>query len=332
MGVELAIRWTEALAAHLKSPGEETLSQAYELGRVSMTDGQGLIDLAAAHHQALLQLESAGALNTQALTAVSQFFAEAMGVFEMANRGYRDANAALKARNNELEAAKERIEATSRELEAFSFSVSHDLRAPLRSIEGFSQALEEDNGPQLDDHGKEHLHRVRAAAQRMSDLIDDLLKLARISREELTIEPVDLVPIARGVFERLGRAEPHRQVEVAMPAQLLTRGDPRLLTVALENLISNAWKFTAKLEFAHVELGIDPERKVVFLRDDGAGFDMRYVDRLFGAFQRLHSVREFEGTGVGLATVQRIIHRHGGRIWADGAVGHGSTFFFTLGE
>jgi light-regulated signal transduction histidine kinase (bacteriophytochrome) len=297
-----------------------------------MTDGRGLIDLAAAHHQALVHLESAGALNPKALLAVSEFFAEAMGVFEMANRGYREANAALKARNLELEAAKERIEATSREFEAFSFSVSHDLRAPLRSIEGFSQALEEDNGPQLDDQGKEHLHRVRAAAQRMSHLIDDLLKLARISREELTVEPVDLVPIARSIFERLRRAEPQRRVEVAMPAELLAKGDPRLLTVALENLISNAWKFTAKRAFAHVELGIEPARKVVFLRDDGAGFDMRNVHRLFGAFQRLHSARDFEGTGVGLATVQRIIHRHGGRIWADAAVGQGCTFFFTLGE
>jgi light-regulated signal transduction histidine kinase (bacteriophytochrome) len=329
---ELPFRYAAALRAHLAAPSEETLAGAYQLGRDAMHDDAGLLDLAAAHHHALAQLAAERPLAPNALEAARAFFNEALSVFEMVNRGYRSANESLKARNVELERAKEAVEATSRELEAFSYSVSHDLRAPLRSIDGFSQALEEDNGPQLDEVGKSHLRRVREATRRMAALIDDLLRLARISRGDLSREIVDLTPVVRGTVDRLRKSEPKRQVRLVLPDHLMARGDPRLLAVALENLLSNSWKFTSRRPVAHIEVGMLPDKNVYFVRDDGAGFDMRYVDRLFGAFQRLHTTQEFEGSGIGLATVQRIVRRHGGRIWAEAGVDRGATFFFTLGE
>jgi signal transduction histidine kinase len=220
----------------------------------------------------------------------------------------------------------------NRELEAFAYSVSHDLRAPLRAIDGFSQALIEDYSGHLDATGRGHLDRVRRAAQRMSGLIDDMLNLSRVTRSPIHSEPLDLSGIARSVVEELRQAEPARQVEFVIEDGLTATGDSPLLRAALENLLRNSWKYTsghvsAKIEFGRIrQNGKSP----FFVRDDGAGFDPRYADRLFGAFQRLHSEKEFPGTGVGLATVQRIIHRHGGEIWAEGAVEKGATFYFTL--
>ena len=332
MNQGLLQRYVAALEQHLKAPSEETLSAAYELGRAIMSEGHGLIEVSLVHHHALAQLSAAQKLDPATVEAAQGFFSEVLSVFDMTSRGYREANESLRARNEELERAKEAVEATSRELEAFSYSVSHDLRAPLRSIDGFSQALEEDNGPQLDDIGRGHLRRVREATRRMSALIDDLLRLARISRGELVKEIVDLTPMVKNSIERLRRADPARQVELVVREHLMARGDPRLLGVAIENLLSNAWKFTSNKPKARIEVGMKPAGSVYFVRDDGAGFDMKFVDRLFGAFQRLHTQAEFEGTGVGLATVQRIVRRHGGRIWAEGAVGGGATFYFTLGE
>ncbi len=224
------------------------------------------------------------------------------------------------------------LEAANRELEAFSYSVSHDLRAPLRGIDGFSQALLEDYSEQLDDQGRDYLRRVRAATQRMSRLIDDLLGLSRITRGELRREAVDLTGLARSVAEQLREAQPERQVEFQVADGLSAYGDPRLLRIALENLLGNAWKFSSRTAGAVVEFGVmrDDGEDVYFVRDNGAGFDMNYASKLFGAFQRLHDVREFEGTGIGLATVQRIVRRHGGRVWAEGEPGRGATFYFTL--
>ena len=224
------------------------------------------------------------------------------------------------------------LEAANKDLEAFSYSVSHDLRAPLRSIDGFSQALQEDYSAQLDQEGKSHLRRVRAAATRMGQLIDDLLHLARVSRAELKSEPLDLAVLARSVFKELREREPRRPVEFSCLAQAPVRGDARLLRIVLQNLLGNAWKFTAQRARAHIELGVieDNGRPAYFVRDDGAGFDPAYAHKLFGAFQRLHTSTQFEGTGIGLATVARIIHRHGGRVWAEGAVDKGATFYFTL--
>lgn len=226
------------------------------------------------------------------------------------------------------------LEAANAELEAFSYSVSHDLRAPLRAIDGFSNALMEDFESQIPKGATDYLRRIRAATRRMSELIDGLLDLSRVSRAEMRWQEVDLSAMARQVVDALQRAEPRRRVEWVIPDSLAARGDPRLLRVALDNLIGNAWKFTAGKEAARIQIGQPTygEGRAYFVADDGAGFDMAYAGKLFGAFQRLHSEREFEGTGIGLATVRRVISRHGGRIWAEAAPGRGATFFFTLGS
>ena len=238
----------------------------------------------------------------------------------------------LEERNEALRHNAAQLLAANTELDAFAYSVSHDLRAPLRSIDGFSQVLLEDYAAQLDEAGRDSLRRVRAATQRMGTLIDDLLKLARVTRVEMRTEFVDLSVMAREIAAELQRATPDRQVEFAIAQGLEARGDARLLRVALENLLGNSWKYTAKRTKPKIEFGSIEENggRAFLVRDNGAGFDMRYADKLFGVFQRLHSVSEFEGTGVGLATVRRIITRHGGRIWAEGAVEQGATFYFTL--
>ncbi len=238
----------------------------------------------------------------------------------------------LQERNEALRRNAAQLLAANTELDAFAYSVSHDLRAPLRSIDGFSHVLLEDYAAQLDEAGRDSLQRVRAASQRMATLIDDLLKLARVTRSEMRTENVDLSGMAQDIAADLQRGAPDRPVEFAIAPGLGARGDPRLLRVALENLLRNGWKYTAKQPRPRVEFGsVDVNGERAFLvRDNGAGFDMKYADKLFGVFQRLHSAAEFEGTGVGLATVRRIITRHGGRIWAEGAVDRGATFYFTL--
>ncbi len=238
----------------------------------------------------------------------------------------------IKILNGSLERRANELEVTNRELEAFSYSVSHDLRAPLRTIDGFSQALMEDYAGQLPAEAMNFLERVRTAAQRMAKLIDDLLNLSHITRTPVDSKAVDISAMAQDIANDLQKAEPARKVSFLISPNLQTKADSHLLRVALENLINNAWKFTSKLGQARIEVGALAENgeQIFFVRDNGAGFDMAYANKLFGAFQRLHAVTEFPGTGVGLATVQRIIHKHGGRIWADSAVDQGATFFFTL--
>jgi signal transduction histidine kinase len=222
----------------------------------------------------------------------------------------------------------------NKELEAFSYSVSHDLRAPLRSIAGFSQALLEDCADQLDAKGADYLRRVRAAGQRMGELIDDLLQLSRVGRAELLCRRVDLSEIARTVVSELQKREPERRVAVEIEEGLTVNADGRLMRVALDNLIGNAWKFTANAAQPRVELRSERAGKgpVFFVRDNGAGFDMAHVEKLFRPFQRLHAASEFPGTGIGLATVHRIVDRHGGRVWAKSEVGQGATIYFAIPE
>jgi PAS domain S-box-containing protein len=224
------------------------------------------------------------------------------------------------------------LKAANEELEAFAQSVSHDLRAPLRAIDGFSQALLEDYGNRMDDQGREYAQRVRAGAQHMAALIDGLLDLSRVARTELSRQTVDLSAMARQVVKELTASDPGRQTDISIAEGMVVEGDPVLLRVVLDNLLGNAWKFTSRQERPRIEFGRmkrDGEA-VLFVRDNGAGFDMAYAEKLFSIFQRLHSVEEFPGTGIGLATVQRVIRRHGGRVWAEGEVGNGATFYFTL--
>jgi len=226
----------------------------------------------------------------------------------------------------------EELEFKNQELEAFSYSVAHDLRAPLRSIDGFGLALLEDYADVLDEPGREFLNRIRDSTAHMGRLIDDLLKLSKVARSEFVGREVDLSAVAHACVARLREADPDRRIEVVIPEGLWVSGDAALLEVALDNLIGNAWKFTRKTDAARIELAIETQdgRRVVVVRDNGAGFDMAYAGKLFNVFTRLHPSHEFEGTGIGLATVLRVVRRHGGRIWAEGKVGEGAAFFFTL--
>ncbi len=225
-----------------------------------------------------------------------------------------------------------RLEAANRELEAFCYSVSHDLRAPLRVLDGFSEELLRTCADRLDATGRHYLERIRAGSRRMGLLIDDLLQLSRIHRGEIRREWVDLTALAETIAADLRQQEPGRLVAFVIEPGLSARGDGSLLRVALENLLGNAWKFTGRKAEATIAFGrSEHEGEPVFsVRDDGVGFDMAHAGKLFGAFQRLHSEREFPGTGIGLATVQRIVHRHGGKVWGEGAPGKGAVFYFTL--
>jgi signal transduction histidine kinase len=226
------------------------------------------------------------------------------------------------------------LEHKNRELESFSYAVSHDLRAPLRRVEAFGRAVLESQGERLDENGRRFMDRIQEASRQMSQLIDDVLYLSKVSRAEVRQQEIDLSGLVETILERLREAEPGRVVETRVRPGVIVDADGRLLRIALTNLLENAWKFTAREPSARIEFGmltatVEP---TYFVRDNGAGFDMAYADRLFGPFQRLHLANEFPGSGIGLATVQRIIHRLGGRVWAEGVVGQGATFSFTLGR
>jgi PAS domain S-box-containing protein len=237
-----------------------------------------------------------------------------------------------KLAEEEMRLRNAQLDAANKELEAFSYSVSHDLRAPLRSIDGFSQALLEDCADKLDDAEKTHLARIRAGTQRMGVLIDDLLNLSRVARAEMRREKIDVSALAHAIAGELKKTQSERRAEFRIEDGIQAMGDPHLMRIVLENLLGNAWKFTSKHASARIEVGRTNHNgtSAYFVRDNGAGFDPAYVGKLFGAFQRLHGMTEFPGTGVGLATVQRIIHRHGGKIWAEGALEKGASFYFTL--
>ena len=238
----------------------------------------------------------------------------------------------IKTLNEDLKRRSAELEAANKELKTFAYSVSHDLRAPLRAIDGFSAALVTNSWEKLDPRSKNDLQRVRAASQRMGQLIDDMLALSRVTRSEMRCSAVDLSALAENILGELQKGQPERRAEFFVTPQLVVNADSNLLRIALENLLGNAWKFTSKRPQAQIGLGLTSHdgKPAYFVRDNGAGFDMADAGKLFGAFQRLHRVAEFEGTGIGLATVQRIIHRHGGMVWAEGEVEKGATFYFTL--
>jgi signal transduction histidine kinase len=281
--------------------------------------------LADSFNSMLAEIERA----TRELEASNRESAREVGERRRAEEEVLRLNTELEQRVRERTA---QLEYTNGELEAFCYSVSHDLRAPLRSIDGFSQALIEDCSKDLSQDALGYLTRIRAATERMAQLIEDLLNLSRVSRGELSQQDVDVAELAKRVVTDLRHRDPKRNVEVSIWDSMHAHADSRLLRAALENLIGNAWKFTSKAAQPRIEVGAlrDGARSTFFVRDNGAGFDMAYSNKLFGAFQRLHSVSEYQGTGIGLATVQRIVHRHGGRIWADAHPGRGAVFFFTL--
>jgi len=224
------------------------------------------------------------------------------------------------------------LEAVNKEMEAFNYSVSHDLRAPLRRIDGFSQALHEEYAAQLGEHGQDYLQRICRAVGHMGELIDGMLELSRLNHSELVRESVNLSVLAEAEITRLREAEPDRKVEVYIRPDIVVEGDRRLLGIVFNNLLSNAWKFTAKTTQAYIEFGVTERESeaAYFITDNGAGFDMQHAEKLFGAFQRLHAIEEFPGIGIGLASVARSIHRHGGRVWAEGEIDKGATFYFVL--
>jgi light-regulated signal transduction histidine kinase (bacteriophytochrome) len=240
----------------------------------------------------------------------------------------------LNVSNKKVALANRSLDTTNTELESFSYSVSHDLRAPLRSIDGFSLALLEDYQEKLDESGRNYINRIRAATQHMGLLIEDMLKLSRITHAEFHHESIDLSKIAQSLLDTLQKDNPDRDIKIVIRKDMVVNGDFNSMDIALTNLLGNAWKFTGKQKNPLIEFGMTLKEggKVFFVRDNGVGFDMAYMDKLFCAFQRLHSTDEFPGTGIGLATVKRIIARHGGQIWAEGEVGKGAVFFFTIPE
>jgi signal transduction histidine kinase len=294
---------------------------------IERPDGRRLVALA--HANPIIDANGSllGAVNV--LVDISEQKAAEAAV-RRAEEKTRELNLELERRVAERTA---QLEAANKELESFAYSVSHDLRAPLRSIAGFSQILVEDYAANLDATALSYLERVQAASSRMGRLIDDLLELSRLSRAELLSQEVDLSPLAREILSSLQQRDPGRSVAMTVAETCVVRGDRRLLRIAMENLLDNAWKFTGKKDRAAIEFGClhsEEGERVCYVRDNGVGLDMTYADKLFGAFQRLHSLQDFPGTGIGLATVQRIISRHGGRIWVASMPDEGATFQFML--
>ncbi|MBZ5496232.1 MAG: hypothetical protein LAP85_07500 [Acidobacteriia bacterium] len=283
-------------------------------------------------HRALLNILEDSAEEKAMAEATQRAMLNLLEDFDVERSKAEAANREMRASFESLRQANEATEAANREIEAFSYSVSHDLRAPLRSVAGFSQLLLADYSEKLDDEGQDYLRRIAAAAGRMGGLIDDLLKLSQLSRASMERGRVNLSGIAQKILDRLRLTQPERSVEAVVAPGITVFGDERLLMVVLENLLDNAWKFTRNREAARIEFGAEPSSEEIacFIRDNGAGLDMTYAGKLFQPFQRLHKLDEFPGTGIGLATVKRIIERHGGRVWIEGATGHGTTAHFAI--
>ena len=279
-----------------------------------------------------LRLEREVAERTRELTKKSATLETINQQLELKSNELRDSEAELIKLVEDLNEKSRALESANKELEAFSYSVSHDLRAPLRSIDGFSRAVLQDCADKLDAGGQENLRAVRAAAQRMGRLIEDMLRLSRLGRCQIAWTTINLSKMVGKIAEEHRKAEPARRVEFIIAPDCLTEGDTSLLRIALENILSNAWKYTSNNPAARIEFGVTPGKDgpVFFVRDNGCGFDMQYVHRLFGAFQRLHTIDEYPGTGIGLASVARVFHRHGGTVWIEGEIDRGATVYFSI--
>lgn len=315
-------QYTAALEVYLKEPGQDALRAAGTLGKRALDEGLGILETLALHEKALEGLSAAAMPPPSSSARANDFLHAALAPFE-------DKLRSGDAIEGEL---REQVETISKELESFRYSVSHDLRAPLRAIDGFSGILEEEYAKGLDDEGRHCLEIVRSSARRMGQLIEDLLLLVRVGRGELSRQCVNISDMAREVASDLQQKQPERKVAFHLQEGLTADADAKLLRIVVDHLLGNAWKFTAKTAQPRVEFGAQehPEGTVFFVRDNGVGFNMEYAGRLFTPFQRLHTETEFPGTGIGLAVVRRIVERHGGRVWAEAAVDRGATIFFTV--
>ena len=316
--------YATALRAYLKDPDESALETAYELGRAALDNGTGVTDIIGAHAKALGPI--LGTSQTTTWTHSISFLVECLAPLEMAHRGFMEANRTLQTLNADLER-------TNRDLQSFATSIAHDLRTPLRALAGYSAALIEDCADDLGEAGRDYAERIEAASQHMAQVLDDLLRLSTVARARITLEQVDLGAEVASIAEELQRETPDRRVRLTIQQPAWVLADRILIRTVLQNLLDNAWKFTSGRDDASIEFGTTPAgdaRVCCYVRDDGAGFDPAYVDKLFKPFQRLHTTREFPGTGIGLASVRQIVDRHGGRTWAEGTIGHGATISFTL--
>lgn len=329
------LAYAASLRAYLHDPDESALAAAYELGRAALDNGAGVTSVVATHAKALGPILGADPTAALSMRSIS-FLVECLAPLEMAHRGFMEANKALQSLNEDLEQRvlerTRQLEQANEELGAFAYSVSHDLRAPVRSIHGFSQIILEDCAPLLDDVGRSALERIQFSANRMEQLIDGILNLAQTSREQLSIGTVNLSVMANEIVAELREQQPDRHIDVRIADNLVAEADPDLVRIALTNLLSNAFKFTAGQPTPRIDFAseIQGDEVVYYTRDNGVGFDMAYIENVFRPFERLHSQEDFPGTGIGLATVHRAIRRHGGRIWAEASVDHGASFFFTL--
>ena len=321
----LASTLADALAAYVGAPDESTLSRGYEIGRQAINDGLGLLDVALMYQDAIRLLGPARRWTPQQFDQAAEFLVEVVAPFEMTIRGYKEANVRLETLTHQLETV-------NQDLEAYSYSISHDLRAPVRHIEGFAQLLIDEHKSELTTDAIDHLTTIQRSARNMAQMIEDLLNLSRLDRQSLARTSVDLSVIAVDVIQDLRRDVGSRAVDWQVGPLPVVNCDPGLIRLVFTNLLSNALKYTRNRERAVIEVGHRAEggSVVCFVKDNGAGFDPQYAGKLFGVFQRLHRSDEFEGTGVGLATVERILRKHGGRIWAEAVRGEGATFYFTV--
>lgn len=315
--------YKSSLQECLMGAGEIALEHGYELGRRAVQDSLGLMDIVSVYREALLSRLSKAATAeecVQIVKASQDLFAECLAPFEFTHRGFI-----------EVESLNKKLEEANRELESFSYSVSHDLRAPLRAIDGYVRMILKKQGGDFDDDTLAKFNIVRSEAQMMGRLIDELLTFSRLGRKKISLSRLDMREIFRDIWQELCVINPDRRMALELMGLPSAYGDKTLIKQVFANLLANAVKFTKNRDEARIEIGgkADENEHVYYVKDNGVGFDMAYYDKLFGVFQRLHS-DEFEGTGVGLATVQRIVHKHGGRVWAEGKVGEGAVFYFSL--
>ncbi|MGH9140438.1 MAG: sensor histidine kinase [Vicinamibacterales bacterium] len=338
-GSSFAAGFAAALSNYLDVQDEAALSQAYDLGRRAINEGLGLLDITLMYQDALGSMPN-DRREPRHFMRAAEFLFETLAPFEMTYRGYKDANEQLQQLTHRLEQQNRHLtkatlaaEAANKELEAFSHSVSHDLRAPVRHIAAFSRLLAEEHAKDLQPAALRYLTTIQQAAHNMAQMIDDLLNLSRIERQELVSRAVDLNAVVAEVIHELEHDLAGRTIAWNVASLPTVNGDRGLIKLVFTNLLSNAVKYTRNRQTAEIQVGqaVGDDATVLFVKDNGAGFDPRYADKLFGVFQRLHRAEEFEGTGVGLATVERIIKKHSGRIWAEAAVDSGATFYFSLG-